>query len=412
MLQNWYKTKVGQLLSIILIFVFIFVSVAAILPSIAEKSASEAAISKYQATQLNPSLSDEEKIKSAIDAYLTTRYEGQKTLKTQDFSALMEDNAQSWVKKEQDKRDIELNIANLFGLQYVSYKYTLNYSSITIKNGQAVVQLSESHDVVFRATAPVVSKLANLQHTITLRNKNGTWLIYKDEYKDELSSLLVNKTKDEIIQQVNQNHQDDLLRISASNSTAEQTPSMISPLLTNYSYNRTAAVNYANTYYQNYNTAYYVTQSEDCTDFVSQAMYAGEGKTPPDTSGMATASNRSYNYDWYYVWSNSGSLPWIRVQDQYNFVTGANRGNTGVGPYGTGSTNLCSTQKGDIVQLYNADGTGSWDHEGILEAVPSQCSAGLSQFLIDAHTTNRAYYPLSYWSSYQMRYILISGWSK
>jgi len=46
------------------------------------------AISKYVTAQQNPALGDEAKIKAAIDAYFTLRYEGQRLLRSQDFSTL------------------------------------------------------------------------------------------------------------------------------------------------------------------------------------------------------------------------------------------------------------------------------------------------------------------------------------
>ena len=72
---------------------------------------SQAAIANYLAVQKNPDLNDEEKIKITIDTYFTLRYEGQKVVAAQDFSLLVEDNTLDWVKKEMDKREIELYIA-------------------------------------------------------------------------------------------------------------------------------------------------------------------------------------------------------------------------------------------------------------------------------------------------------------
>jgi hypothetical protein len=176
--------------------------------------------------------------------------------------------------------------------------------------------------------------------------------------------------------------------------------------LNNYTYNRTAARDYADKYWSTLNPPNYKALSEDCTNFGSQAIYAGEGKTPPDTSGMNTSG--TYKYDWYYVWKNSGSLPWIRVQDQYVRITLNSSGR--IGPYGIGSTNRCLARIGDIVQLFNNDNTGTWDHEGIIVESPYPQSCDISLFKIDAHTINRKHYSLSFWSGFPMRYILVKGW--
>src|SRR5260221_9280893 len=143
MKHNLKGNKVIQYLGTALLASIILLSSVAAAPTttVNSKSVSEAAISKYLVAQANPQLSDEEKIKAAIDAYFTTRYEGQKLLVAQDFSSLLEDNTLAWVGKEKDRREIEIYMATLTGLKYQSYKYTLDYGSIEIKDNKAVVQL-------------------------------------------------------------------------------------------------------------------------------------------------------------------------------------------------------------------------------------------------------------------------------
>lgn len=374
----------------------------AFFPNVKRKAA-ESIISKYYAAQVNLGLSDEEKIKEVIDAYFVIKYESQKLLEKQDFSLLLDDATLEWVRKEKDKRDVELYIAELFNLNYIDYRYTLEYDAIEIKKNKATAWLRESHEVVFASAAPEVSKMANLPHIITLTHKNGFWVISKDEYQDETSLAFNYQTKQELMEQVSKNYE---LNKKISLGAKFQADLIASPLsLVNYSYNRTRAVNYADTYWSNYNTAWYVTEpNNDCTNYVSQALYAGEGKNPPDTSGMTTAPNRDYTTDWYYVWNNSGSLPWIRVGRQFTFITG----NTNkIGPNGTSTASFCNTNVGDVVQLYNpVDG---WFHEGIITMIVNPCG-GLQFYYVNAHTINRYHYPLAYWAQYTMRFIKINGW--
>jgi hypothetical protein len=397
--------NIGTIL-IILVFALTLIG-AAPRPNLQVKSVSQAEISNAVKTQQDPNSSDEEKIKAVIDAYFVTRYESQRLIAAQDFSSLIEDQNLDWVKKEKEKREIELYIATLFNLGYQSYSYTLDYDSIEIGNNKATVYLRESHEVIFNATAPDPSKLADLPHVFTLHNKKGLWVIHKDEYEDELAKQFKHMNKDEIKKQVDENFKNEQKAYLPS-SKVKAMP-LDAPLgLTNYSYNRTAAVNYANQYWSTYNTAWYATNpGTDCANFVSQAIYKGEGKNPPDTSGMTTASNRSYAYDWYYVWNNSGSLPWVRVADQYSFIIG----NTGrIGPYGWGGANyLCYAKAGDVVQLKGVNTPNVWDHEGILVYAAGPCTS-LSNYKVNAHTANRYQYPLSNWASFPIRYILISGW--
>lgn len=390
---------------------------------IANTQASRAAISDYLAAQQNTDLSDEEKIKVVIDAYFTLRYEGQKAVREQDFSSLVEDNNLDWVKKEQDKREIELYIASLFDLGYQSYKFSLNYDSIEIEGDQAVVQLRESHQVVFNAIAPEVSGMANLKHIIMLHNKKDGWVISGNQYQDELSQALDSMAKEDIKKRVDENYQEDLERQKQNSNLSNEvieTPSISATSLMNYAYNRAEAVYYADTHIPTescpmcgYNTAYYRTEYTygDCTNFVSQALYAGGGVAPPDTRGMTTASNRNINTDWYYVFNSpvgtqngSGSTPWIGVEAQKTFIaTNTNK----IGPYGYETADLCYVNKGDMVQIrvYHS----YYDHEGLIVGKGAGCGT-LSNTLVDAHMNDRYHYPLSYWSSYPMRFIVISGY--
>lgn len=313
MKYNLRTNKTIQYVSItLLILVFAFASIGATpQTNIEHKSVTQIAISKYQMAQKNLAISNEEKIKTAIDAYFITRYEGQKLLQMEDFSPLLANNTQAWVKKEKDKRDVELYVAKLFNLKYASYKYTLDYDSIEVKKNKAIVQLRESHQVVFEAIAPEISKLSNLPHTLTLRYKKGAWVIYKDEYQDELSQNLDRTNKDKIKQQVDENYNENL----------RETISTITPSLIARGYSRTAALTYAQTHYsyETKNPAYFNMYwrngyNGDCTNFMSQIIYAGAPK-------MNSAS-------WYY--KNKGtsntsddtwSYSWAGVPDLYNFLT-------------------------------------------------------------------------------------------
>lgn len=396
----------------LLISIIVFSSVAATVPAaISSKSISEVTISKYIDAQQNPVLSDEEKIKAAIDAYFTTRYEGQKLLAAQDFSPLLEDSTLAWVNKEKDKREIELYNASLFDLKYLSYIYTLNYDSIEIKNNKATVQLRENHAVVFESIAPDVSELFNLQHIFTLHNKKGEWVIYKDEYQDELSEELTQLNKEEIKKIVDRNYIDDVNQRSQKPNAANvlTSPLTIVPMLATHAYSAAKATAYADAHVVNgctpagcnYNTTYYASLSQDCADFVSQALYAGEGKSPPDTSGMTTV-NRNSMSDWYYDYpTKTGSAPWVGVRAQYDFIR-LNLGGSKIGPYGV-IVAFAGATAGDPVYISQS---ASFDHEGIIITKTSS----LSTTTIDAHTNDRRHYPLSQWATYTPIYIHIQGW--
>lgn len=300
------------------------------------------------------------------------------------------------MQKEKDKRDIELYIASTYRLNYVDYKYVLDYDSIEVQDTTADVHLRESHEVVFEATKPVVSKLANLKHIVTLHKTKTGWAILNDEYQDELSQAMAYATKDTLIERARVNHEEGSKSHTTTASIyASSTSDNVAPLST-HSYNKSAAVSYADTWWNSVNPTYHL-EANDCTNYVSQAMYEGTSHV------MSNPDN--YSTKWYYdFYTHSGSLPWLRVDELKTFITT----NSGRGPYGS-SVGICSLQIGDVIQMFNTDGSGKWSHSVMLAQIIGPCSS-LSYFLIDAHTTNRYHYPLSYYAAYQMRYIHITGW--
>jgi len=377
------------------------------------------------AALINTSLSDEEQIKAVIDAYFTVRYEGQKSIVAQDFSFLVQDETSEWVKKERDKREIELYIADLFDLGYQSYEFYLDYDSIKIDGDQATVQLRESHQVVFNAIAPEVSYMSNLEHTISLIKEKDGWVISKDDYQDELSSLIDSASIDDIKKQIDEN-----FRLSSEPQDQDppaineevQTPFVDSSVQT-FPYYRVEAVYYADTHIPttdcptcNYNTDYYVTEylgstCVDCTNFVSQALYAGGGTSPPDTKGMPAEADRVWSQTMHYIFNyppgypnGDPSGPWYNVTYQWNFF---GLYDNKIGPVGTQTYNICYTQIGDIVQLYSTE--DGWFHEGMIVSKGYDCRS-LQTTLVDAHCDDRFHYPLAHWSSFGMRYIHITGY--
>lgn len=100
-------------------------------------------------------------------------------------------------------------------------------------------------------------------------------------------------------------------------------------------YNREKAVEYAKEWAYKRNPKYYNFDliGGDCTNFVSQCIYAGSG-----------VMNYNKTYGWYYINGNDKSPSWTGVEFLYNFLTT----NKGVGPVGEVSNKL---EIGDIVQL-------------------------------------------------------------
>ena len=103
------------------------------------------------------------------------------------------------------------------------------------------------------------------------------------------------------------------------------------------SYNRNAVYEYAKKWAYKRNPLYYNYDNigGDCTNFVSQCIFAG-------------CKQMNYNKEngWYYITANNKSPSWTGVQFLYDFLIS----NTGPGPKGI-ITRIDQLQIGDVIQL-------------------------------------------------------------
>lgn len=106
-------------------------------------------------------------------------------------------------------------------------------------------------------------------------------------------------------------------------------------------YNRNAVYEYAKkwAYSRNPNYYNYDPVGGDCTNFVSQCIFAGINQM-----------NYSKNNGWYYINGNNKSPSWTGVEFLYKFLIT----NKGFGPKGE-KTEINNLEIGDIIQL-NFDG--------------------------------------------------------
>jgi hypothetical protein len=142
---------------------------------------------------------------------------------------------------------------------------------------------------------------------------------------------------------------------------------------TEYKYDRFAAVRYAEVWWNSYNPAF-KKFAVDCTNFVSQCLYAGG-------IPMSGYPNRAKgwwmkNDSWSYSWTVAHSFRW--------YLSGSHSGLQAV--------EVQSPEKlmpGDVI-CYDFQGDGRFDHTTIVVAKDRQ---GMP--LVNAHTTNSR---MRYWS--------------
>ena len=151
-------------------------------------------------------------------------------------------------------------------------------------------------------------------------------------------------------------------------------------------YNRTAAVEYAQKWALGRNPKYYDFEGVggDCTNFVSQCVYAGAGvmNFTPDTG-------------WYYRSASNRAAAWTSVKYLYQFLIS----NQSVGPYAH-EVYAPQAETGDVIQLGNSD--GEYYHTLIITELDPT-------ILICSHSYDALNRPLFTYTYQQIRFLHIDG---
>lgn len=140
-----------------------------------------------------------------------------------------------------------------------------------------------------------------------------------------------------------------------------------------FDYDRLAAVQYAERWWNDYNPEF-ETFTVDCTNYVSQCLYAGGAPmhgAPDRSAGWWYQSGQ-----WSYSWSVAHSLRW--------YLSGSTTGLVGREVESAGDLS-----PGDVI-CYDFEGDGRYDHTTI---VVSKDAEGMP--LVNAHTDNSRH---RYWS--------------
>jgi hypothetical protein len=137
-----------------------------------------------------------------------------------------------------------------------------------------------------------------------------------------------------------------------------------------YRYNRLRAVRYAEAWWNDYNPQFRHFDV-DCTNFISQCLYAG-GIPMRDTGNRASGwwyrGNNSPSALWSYSWAVAHSFRWYLERGKHI--------KTEI------KTSPDQLSLGDVI-CYDFDGDGHWQHSTIVVA-----KDGRGMPLVNAHTTN------------------------
>ncbi|MEL7565114.1 MAG: amidase domain-containing protein [Dehalobacterium sp.] len=190
-----------------------------------------------------------------------------------------------------------------------------------------------------------------INHEMILEYQNQ-WLIKEDDYRLEPKVATIPRP---------------LERHVKNNESAHYNGTSV---YRNQRYDRTAAVRYAHKWWNSYNPNFR-SFSVDCTNYVSQVLYAGgipmnyTGKT---NTGWWYSGNGGKEDKWSYSWAVAHSLRWYLAE--------------GKGIHVENAKSARELMPGDII-CYDWDGDGVWQHNTVVVG-----HNGAGEPLINAHTNN------------------------
>lgn len=152
-------------------------------------------------------------------------------------------------------------------------------------------------------------------------------------------------------------------------------------------YDRVKAVNYAINWAKRRNPKYFNFDGlgGDCTNFISQCLYAG-----------CKVMNFTKTFGWYYRSSSDRTPSWTGVEYLYNYLITNDR----IGPFAK-EVNESQAEIGDIVQLAHA--TGDYFHTAIITEKNN------NSILVSCHSRDLLSVPLSLFRYDIIRFLHVEG---
>nr|WP_308742299.1 amidase domain-containing protein [uncultured Anaerocolumna sp.] len=197
-----------------------------------------------------------------------------------------------------------------------------------------------------------------------------------------------------------------LMQIELTNELVSQEPNIIQPPLlktraSQYSYNSANGVAYANEYAYSNNPCFYTAAGDggDCTNFISQCIWAAYGGWNPGDS-ITTMTNNINNRvrmmpsttlsNWFGHQYGAGT-PWESVNDLWNFATL----NSGTGPRASGSNNnsvyknlvAFAISSGDVLQVKRS-GDAKYRHSVYVIFSSPKFSDDYNNIIVAQHSKN------------------------
>jgi hypothetical protein len=371
--------------------------------------------------------------KNTIKAYFEAYFLAQADLKYSKMSSeILVDNENTQL--NESLREIILGGKRFFGTGInQDYQYQINYRKVTINGSEATIGVTVDLDFQYRNASPdIKSGLYGINYDFCLKYDGAKWLItnidsdlveYQNFTKQVREQIAKNPaaSKVEAIRQVTQtlkNNMSLMLNSTYHNGTATSGGTVLSvgPGSTptdsvhtksiyvgckSYTYNPAAAAEYALTYAEaNLNNRIFYTIYYDCTNFISQCVWAGY--VGFSANAIATAKYNIANkygmiYSEWHAGTGGGTGTWEEVNKLWNYLTDTTKN---AGPIGVGFNNggrydniiPNSINIGDVLQV--RDGPGTVFEHSVFVTKKSAVVSSFSDIFISSHTNNRKNFSL------------------
>lgn len=376
-----------------------------------------------------------------IDEFFTIYYDSLKTKTSPDLSAITIENENTLLYGEMI--DYEVRAAKVFNTGFDSYSFSYEIINSVSDETTATVDLALFTEISFEDTEDITERYN--KYSFDFEKTNGNWKIKTinsdhivfTEFIDALSLMPQNASvtsADEQAKTLADNYigaletmdeaSASLFRTGNPESSAaiEKSTYTATTLATagTVSYDWHLAVAYANEFALSDNDLFYVATNSngtnmDCTNFVSQCVWAGYGGWDFDASESTNAANIANHYRMYYTggsgwystdWfghSSGGSGPWESVTSHYNYVTG----NPQYGPSGSGYNNNASytnvyaaaIEPGETLQFRNPTLSTDYKHSIFVVTLDREFPnpTEYKDVLCNAHNSRYYKEPLTTW---------------
>lgn len=336
---------------------------------------------------------DIDEIQNLLDQYFHLRYESRKNNVIPDLSQFVvvdSEKARKFLSTETDKLRLERLHVSQNDLQYLAFQFNIDIQSVFFNSEDSTVTVIvlENHEVVFKKTPQIVSKMSNLTHQIIFSPNGQFWKIIDDTYDDFLWRAIRQTSVEFIEMQIN---------------TIQLIPYAFEPVVQQNEvdgggYYRSGAVQFARNWYNSTYPGFY-RFSADCTNFVSQAINVG-GLIPQ------TATAPGVNVGWYYVNSSQYANAWTFTPAFYDFVVNGHW--WAGGPEGV-VTVVNQLQPGDVILYDIKSGSYTFDHAVIVVEMTDLGNQELFP-LVAGHSPDVNDYPFTAFNYYKTYPIHINGY--